>query len=88
VASAFDLEQEWTWDGTHYQRTAEAWLRNFDKQRGELAVIFARTYGRADASRWIQRWRVFLMACAELFGYRGGTEWGVAHYRFAPSESP
>ena len=86
VPSPFEVEEQWAWDGTHYQRTAEAWLRNVDERRDELALMFARTYGRADAPRWLQRWRVFLMACAELFGYRGGTEWGVAHYRFAPAE--
>jgi cyclopropane-fatty-acyl-phospholipid synthase len=42
-----------------------------------------RAYGDAGrAQRWFQRWRMFYMAVAELFGYARGNEWGVAHYRF------
>ena len=49
----------------------------------EILGILEQTYGRDCARLWFQRWRMFWMACAELFGYRGGEEWIVAHYRFA-----
>jgi cyclopropane-fatty-acyl-phospholipid synthase len=45
--------------------------------------IMEQVYGVQNASRWFQRWRVFFMACAELFNYQNGSEWGVSHYLFA-----
>jgi cyclopropane-fatty-acyl-phospholipid synthase len=82
VPSPFRVEERWDWSGVHYARTAEAWLANLDARRDEVLLELSREYGSADAIRWLHRWRVFLMACAELFGYAGGSEWGVAHYRF------
>jgi cyclopropane-fatty-acyl-phospholipid synthase len=76
------LEDQWHFDGHHYQRTLEAWLANQDRHRDEIMALFRETYGPEQADRWFQRWRVFFMACAELFGYRHGEEWGVSHYRF------
>ncbi|MBS1972463.1 MAG: class I SAM-dependent methyltransferase [Bdellovibrionales bacterium] len=76
------LEDEWAWSGRHYQKTSEAWLRNMDLHRGQILEIFKKVYGENEASRWLERWRVFFMSCAELFGYRQGREWGVSHYRF------
>jgi len=76
------IEEQWRLAGTHYQRTADAWLANQDAHRDEVLDVLAQAYG-ADARLWNQRWRMFWMACAELFGYRGGNEWLVAHYRFA-----
>ena len=77
------IEARWLLDGTHYRRTAEHWLANHDARREAVMATLRRAYGAAGAALWNQRWRMFWMACAELFGYAGGGEWLVAHYRFA-----
>jgi len=81
------LVSRWRWDGTHYERTANAWLANMDANRAALWAILERTYGAQDAELWWNRWRIFFMACAELFGYRTGQEWWVGHYLFERSWS-
>jgi cyclopropane-fatty-acyl-phospholipid synthase len=75
------IAREWHLSGNHYARTAEAWYANLMARRDRVLAILERTYGR-DAARRFQRWRVFFLACAELFGYRDGREWIVAHYLF------
>ncbi len=76
------LIKRWRWDGTHYQKTAEAWLRNMDESRAALMPLMVATYGDA-ADAWWQRWRLFFMSVAELFGYENGQQWLVSHYLFA-----
>lgn len=75
--------ERWRLNGTHYARTLEAWLVRMDAAHDALMPLFRATYGPADAVRWWHQWRVFFLACAELFAYRGGEEWGVSHYLFA-----
>lgn len=76
------LENRWLVEGSHYQRTLEAWLTRTDLHSEEILEIFVNTYGEQDAAIWFRRWRMFFMACAELFGFRNGSEWLVAHYLF------
>lgn len=82
------IEHQWSWNGTHYSKTANGWLENQDKNRTEIMRLFRATYGNEpDAIRWFNRWRIFFMSCAELFGYSDGNEWGVSHYRFIKRSS-
>ncbi|GAP38844.1 cyclopropane-fatty-acyl-phospholipid synthase family protein [Piscinibacter sakaiensis] len=76
------LLQRWRWDGRHYQRTAEAWLALQDARRAAVRPVLAEAYGEADADLWHQRWRLFFLAVAELFGHDRGQTWAVGHYLF------
>ncbi len=80
-ADLFVIDQHWQVPGTHYANTAEAWLQNMDAHRAAIRPLFSRAYGDDDVRRWIVRWRVFFMACAELWAWDEGREWLVSHYR-------
>lgn len=84
AAQDFTEEARWSVNGTHYSKTLEAWLDKQDTNEAIVRSIFRSTYGK-DTERWIQRWRMFYMACSELFAYKNGTEWFVMHYRFKKS---
>jgi len=76
------LAERWEVNGSHYGRTLRAWLAQMDAQRDAVMPLLVATYGEAEAARWFHRWRLFFLACAELFEYEGGREWFVAHYLF------
>lgn len=76
----FSLSEQWRVNGKHYQQTCEAWLEQMDAQRSKIMPLFSQTYGEDQAVKWWGYWRLFLMACAELFGFRDGEEWFVSHY--------
>jgi cyclopropane-fatty-acyl-phospholipid synthase len=76
------IEKHWHVNGSHYSKTSEAWLKNMDKHKTEIMPLFETTYGKEQALKWWVYWRIFYMACAELWGYNKGEEWIVSHYLF------
>lgn len=78
-----NVEQHWFVNGNHYQKTAEAWLQNMDNNKQSIMSILEETYGNENATKWWVYWRLFYMACAELWGYNNGEEWMVNHYLFS-----
>ncbi len=74
--------KQWQVSGSHYSKTAEAWLKNMDRHKKNITPIFEQTYGKTNALKWWVYWRIFYMACAELWGYNKGDEWMVNHYLF------
>lgn len=76
----FSLIDRWTWPGTHYEKTSNAWIFRMDSNREVILPVLEKTYGHSEARRWFHRWRIFVMARAELFGFRDGEEWQVSHY--------
>jgi cyclopropane-fatty-acyl-phospholipid synthase len=77
------IEKHWHVSGLHYSKTSEAWLQNMDRHKGEIIPLFEGTYGKEQAVKWWVYWRIFFMACAELWGYHKGEEWIVSHYLFS-----
>lgn len=84
AGEAMSVERRWIVDGRDYRRTLLAWLERWDDGREAALPILAATYGADAAELWHARWRLFLLACAELFGYRDGNEWMVTHCLMAP----
>jgi cyclopropane-fatty-acyl-phospholipid synthase len=82
-----EVEADWEVNGAHYGKTARAWRENLEGRRDDVIRVLEPTYGQ-EARRWYHRWRLFFLACEELFSYRDGREWMVGHYRLSPKETP
>jgi cyclopropane-fatty-acyl-phospholipid synthase len=80
----FAVEREWWWSGSHYERTANDWLANLDRNSAQAQRTLSRVYGD-QALLALRRWRMFFLATAGLFGHGGGEQWGVSHYLLKPA---
>jgi len=74
------VERHWRVNGRHYAKTLRAWLERIDRNNRDAMAILERNLGKEEARLQYGRWRIFFMACEELFGFKGGEEWYVAHY--------
>lgn len=84
ACTSLHLVSQRKWNGLHYAKTCRAWLENQDRAKHALRSTLAKTYGKSETVRWHNRWRLFFMACEELFAFDGGNEWFVSHYLFKP----
>jgi cyclopropane-fatty-acyl-phospholipid synthase len=87
VVRDLELEDHWVLSGRHYARSLRAWLDRLDEHRERALQLLGDTYGAEAAVAWLHRWRVFTIACEELFAFGSGDEWHVSHYRFARPEA-
>ncbi len=76
------VDKAWKVNGEHYSKTLEAWLDKFNENEGHVRELFNQCYGEKTANQWMWRWRLFFLACSELFVFKNGQEWGVSHYIF------
>jgi cyclopropane-fatty-acyl-phospholipid synthase len=63
-ADLFAVEKEWRWSCTHYQRTAQDWLANFDAHRDAIEQRMGRQPLPGEAG---------------VAGYSRGSSWNAAH---------
>ena len=80
--SDMKIMEQWQVSGVHYHKTSEAWLENMDRHKSEIKTIFSQTYGSDQTTKWWAYWRIFFMACSELWKTNNGDEWIVSHYLF------
>lgn len=81
------LVRSWYLNGRHYAKTCEDWLKLQDlHESGSIALLEVDAESKGiqagEGRKAFYRWRVFYMACAELFAMNNGQEWGVGHYLF------
>jgi len=81
-AKNFIIDDHHFVNGNHYSKTAEAWLSRMDNNKSEVLSIFEKTYGKTEALKWFVYWRLFFLACSELWRFNNGKEWMVNHYLF------
>ena len=82
------LDNHWRVSGNHYSKTARDWLKKLDANKEEILPVLTETYGKWNSKLWLQRWRIFLMSCEELFGFNDGQEWWVSHYLMTKRQNP
>ncbi|MBV1878916.1 MAG: cyclopropane-fatty-acyl-phospholipid synthase family protein [Pseudomonadales bacterium] len=82
IDSNLELEDRWAINGTHYAKTSRAWLNQLDANRTQAIEVLKNSHDPTPEIILFNRWRMFFMACEELFAYNQGNEWHVGHYLF------
>jgi len=85
LKSNLEYQKSWMLSGEHYEKTSNAWLDKMDQNKKEILSLFERSNSSSIAKRKFHFWRLFYIACAEIFGYDNGNEWVVSHHLFKKS---
>ena len=86
LESNLNYQKSWMLSGTHYEKTSNAWLNKMDHNREKILTLFKENSDIKTAKRNFHFWRLFFIACAEIFGYANGSEWCVSHHLFNKSD--
>ena len=85
LKSNLEYQKSWMLSGDHYEKTSNAWLNKMDQNKRKILSLFERSNSSTIAKRKFHFWRLFYIACAEIFGYDNGNEWVVSHHLFKKS---
>lgn len=86
LESDLNYQKSWMLSGTHYEKTSNAWLDKMDSNKTKILELFRRNNSNSVAKKKFYFWRLFFIACAEIFGYNGGSEWIISHHLFKKSD--
>ena len=86
LESDLNYQKSWMLSGTHYEKTSNAWLEKMDSNKTKILELFRRNNSNSVAKKKFYFWRLFFIACAEIFGYDGGSEWIISHHLFKKSD--
>ena len=67
ISGSLELETRWRWSGIHYAKTSECWLENLDRNQSEVLELFKNEMNPEQAKRTFHRWRIFFLACGDLW---------------------
>ena len=84
--SDLNYQKSWMLSGTHYEKTSNAWLEKMDLNKKKILELFKKKNSNSMAKKKFHFWRLFFIACAEIFGYDKGGEWVVSHHLFKKSD--
>lgn len=78
----FGVVDHWLLNGSHYAKSATAWLNNLDVswKKGSLKPILAFSYGNGKEKEWYTHWRKHFLATSEQWCLAGGEEFVTSHY--------
>ena len=87
IAGCLNLVEMWEESGLHYHKSLEAWLNNLDYSKKQLIEILDIPDQSTSPKTAINKFRIFLLFCSELFSHNQGMSWKILNYLFTKQET-